>query len=109
MSRIYLLLSMILVATLFLANIAYAGKFAIIGRIPPKEEIIAEKTTPPTEQKKLGTTHIVVKGECLFYIAAYREYYGDPFKWPLIYAANKDKIANPHWIYPGQELYIPPE
>lgn len=27
--------------------------------------------------------------------------------WPLIWAANRDQIANPHWIFPGQTLVIP--
>jgi nucleoid-associated protein YgaU len=109
MSRACLLCCVVMVGILSFSHLAYAGKFAITGRIPPKEEIVVEKPTPSTEHQKLGTVHVVVEGECLFYIAAYREYYGDPFKWPLIYAANKDKIANPHWIYPGQEFYIPPE
>jgi len=63
-------------------------------------------------------THTVVKGECLWWIAEYREVYGDPFQWPLIYDANRDEIdstANAHgfhsneqdWIFPGQQFNIP--
>ncbi len=49
--------------------------------------------------------HTVVKGECLWFIAG--DYYNDPFLWPVIYEANKDSIANPHWIYPGEVFLIP--
>lgn len=49
--------------------------------------------------------HTVVKGECLWFIAG--DYYNDPFLWPVIYEANKDSIADPHWIYPGEVFVIP--
>jgi nucleoid-associated protein YgaU len=56
---------------------------------------------------KPADIHKVVKGECLWWIAEYKGVYDDPFKWPLIYKANKHQINNPDWIYPGQELIIP--
>jgi hypothetical protein len=49
--------------------------------------------------------HTVVKGDCLWDIAGF--YYNDPFLWPVIYEANKDSIADPHWIYPGEVFIIP--
>jgi len=49
--------------------------------------------------------HTVVKGDCLWDIAGF--YYNDPFLWPVIHEANKDSIANPHWIYPGEVFVIP--
>jgi hypothetical protein len=49
--------------------------------------------------------HVVVKGDCLWDIAGH--YYGNPFLWPVIYEANKDSIADPHWIYPGEVFVIP--
>ncbi|MDO9026452.1 MAG: LysM peptidoglycan-binding domain-containing protein, partial [bacterium] len=51
------------------------------------------------------TTHTVVLDETLHGIA--EQYLGNPASWPIIYNANKDKIEDPHWIYPGQELVIP--
>jgi nucleoid-associated protein YgaU len=36
-----------------------------------------------------------------------KKYYGDFIGWKRIYAANKDKIKNPHLIFPGQQLVIP--
>lgn len=65
--------------------------------------------------------HCVAKGESLWWIASYEDYYGDPFSWPLIYAENKCEIdweaqrrgmskakgdGYAHWIFPGQVLRI---
>ncbi len=49
--------------------------------------------------------HTVVKGDCLWDISGY--YYNDPFLWPVIYKANENSIADPHWIYPGEVFVIP--
>ncbi len=51
------------------------------------------------------TKHLVRKGDTLWDIAGY--YYKDPFLWPVIYKANQDSIADPHWIYPGEVFVIP--
>ncbi|HEX68439.1 MAG TPA: LysM peptidoglycan-binding domain-containing protein [bacterium] len=53
-----------------------------------------------------GETYTVRKGDSLWKIS--KKYYGTPFKWPLIYRANKDKIKDPNRIFPGQVLRIPP-
>lgn len=76
-----------------------------------------EKSTPsPTpmekyQQKysKLPTKHKVEKGECLWWIAEDEQIYNDPFMWPLIYKANKNKIDDPDLIYPQQNFSIPRE
>lgn len=45
--------------------------------------------------------------DCLWNIAKKKSIYDNPFKWPTIYNANKDKIKDPNLIYPGQVLTIP--
>ena len=52
-------------------------------------------------------THQVRRGECLWVIAGETDVYDDPWQWPRLYYANKDKIADPDLIYPDQELAIP--
>lgn len=46
--------------------------------------------------------------DCLWRIAEYDFIYGDPWKWPAIWKANKDQIVDPDLIYPGQVFRIPP-
>jgi nucleoid-associated protein YgaU len=49
--------------------------------------------------------------DCFWRIAGYPFVYGNPWKWRLIYDANKDKLpdpANPDLIEPGIMLVIPP-
>jgi len=55
----------------------------------------------------LPKNHTVAKGECLWWIAEYKEVYNDPFMWPLIYKANRDMIKNPDLIYAGQSFSLP--
>jgi nucleoid-associated protein YgaU len=51
--------------------------------------------------------HVVVKGEYLFKIAGYKQYYADGDRWTVIYEANSYQIKDPHWIFVGQRLQIP--
>ncbi len=78
------------------------------------EEESEEAPVPPTpmeiyesEYRTLPTAHTVAKGECLWWIAEYKQIYNDPFMWPLIYKANRDMIKNPDLIYAGQTFDIP--
>ena len=50
--------------------------------------------------------YTVIKGDCLWNIAKKDYIYNDPFQWPRIYEANKDKIKDPDLIYPKQEFQI---
>ncbi len=59
--------------------------------------------------KKIGKLYEVKKGESLWRISGHKDVYNDPSKWKKIYEANKNKIANPNVVYPGQRLVIPPE
>ncbi len=50
--------------------------------------------------------HLVKKDDTLWDISD--DYYTNPFLWHYVWKANLDRIANPHWIYPGQRIIIPP-
>ena len=68
---------------------------------------VIEKKADVKKRAALRTQHIVKKGESLWWIAKYKDQYNDPYLWPLIYKANKNRIKNPDIIYPGQKFNIP--
>jgi len=50
--------------------------------------------------------YTVQRGDTLWDLA--EEFLDSPWLWPLIWQANPELVEHPHWIYPGEELYIPP-
>lgn len=76
-----------------------------------KEDQAAQDTAPVADagdQKDNGSfnSYTVVSGDNLWNIASSSSIYGDPYKWPLIYKANKSKISDADLIYPGQVFDI---
>jgi nucleoid-associated protein YgaU len=58
------------------------------------------------ERVRFPDSYEVVRGDCLWNIAKKDYIYNDPFQWPRIYEANKDKIKDPDLIYPRQVFRI---
>ena len=52
-------------------------------------------------------TYLVQDGDNLWGIAAKPETYNDPYRWLLLYHANRDQIFEPDLIYPGMVLLVP--
>jgi nucleoid-associated protein YgaU len=51
-------------------------------------------------------TYVIIRrGDNLWRIA--RRNYGRGIKYQTIFAANRDRIDNPHWIFPGQVFVVP--
>jgi len=74
---------------------------------PAPETALARPFSPqPTEVKDQAHEYAVIGGDTLSRLAG--RYYGDPLQWPKIYQANRETVKNPHFIYIGQRLIIPP-
>jgi len=50
-------------------------------------------------------TYPVKEGDTLWDICS--THFGDPYVWPRIWSYNP-KVTNPHWIYPGDVLWLTP-
>ena len=61
--------------------------------------------TPGLIDTTRGTVHVVRAGDTLWDLS--RTYLKTPWFWPVLHQANQRLVSNPHWIYPGQRLWIP--
>lgn len=68
---------------------------------------LGQEPTRPQQQPRQEKAHVVRKGDTLWDLA--RFYFNNPFRWPVIFEANRNIVANPHWIYPAEKLLIPGE
>src|SRR5687767_7595473 len=66
---------------------------------------IAENGIPIQYIRKNAPSHYIVKsGDTLWEISG--KFLTKPTLWPALWGVNKNKIINPHLIYPGQHLYL---
>lgn len=77
----------------------------------PAPAPVAQPTPPPAPREEVvrgpsDDSYEVRPGDHLWGISEKNEIYGDPYRWPLIYKANTDKIEDADLIYPGQVLAI---
>lgn len=60
---------------------------------------------PENDVVPVPETVTVKRGDSLWRIS--RRVYGRGIHWKAIFAANRDRIRHPHWIFIGQVLVIP--
>jgi len=84
-----------------LANIA-----PVVAKAPPPPP-----TAEPTPLPQYYTVQLVIsKRDCFWRIAGFPFVYNDPWKWRLLYDANKSLLGkpdDPNLIEPGQRFVIP--
>jgi len=85
--------------------------------VEPRQIPVGSEVLVPLPSQRLGVEHglpvvSVVRGDTLWDLAG--TFLGDPFRWPEIREANRDRdmggglrFTNPHLIYPGWELILP--
>jgi len=89
--------------------IAALANIAPVAKKPPKEP-----TPQPAVQPDLPQYYVVrlllPRRDCFWRIAEYPFVYNNPWKWRLLYDANKDLLEdpkNPNLIQPGMRFIIP--
>ena len=79
------------------------GETLVIPAAQAADAIVAAPSYSVDQQTV--SYYVVQPGDTLSGIAL--AFYGNGNLWPTIFNANTDKIADPHWIYPNQQLTIP--
>ncbi len=59
---------------------------------------------PMPEPTPMRKSYIVQPGDTLWEISSMAQIQGDNFRWPLLFKANRDQIADPDLIEPKQDL-----
>ena len=63
----------------------------------------AEDATEKTVELESGLYYTIHKGDTLWDISEH--FYDSPWIWPDLWEKNQE-IANPHWIYPGEQIRL---
>lgn len=89
-------------ALLILASTGASAQDRVYGSGPDEPEISVGAFTALNTERM----YIVQPGDTLWDLSG--AFYYDEWMWPTLWALNP-QITNPHWIYPGDVLFIQPQ
>jgi nucleoid-associated protein YgaU len=78
-----------------------AGESA--GGFQGTNAILSDDDDSPVALERVPDIHLVRRGDTLWDLC--NRYYRNPWAWPKVWSYNP-QVANPHWIYPGDQLRL---
>lgn len=85
-------------------NEALADETVVTEEAPAQEEVYTS-AVPEFRYTELLKTETLTEGSRLAWVA--KKAYGSQVYWPYVYAANKDRLGNPHIVVVGTEIRVP--
>jgi hypothetical protein len=92
---------------LTLAGLTTAATLVAVGPSGASaQEVTVSPQRAPGAGGEIPERHVVQSGDTLFDLSSL--YFGDSYQWPKLWSYNP-QVTNPHWIYPGDILFLKPE
>jgi nucleoid-associated protein YgaU len=84
--------------------LVFASALAPLSAFAVTTDLQAIKSTHCTFLANAPDQHLVVRGDTLWDISG--KFLQHPWCWPQVWDLNREQIRDPHWIYPGQIVYL---